>query len=877
MLIKDVFISYGRRESLGFAAKLYQRLVQQGYTAWFDQVNIPAGDDYQKRIDNGIESAHNFVFVIAPRSVESVNCAKEVELAIKLGKRIIPVLHVQPDSSSWAKMSPDAKKGIRKRDWVNIREQLGDLDTLRNWADSQEWTDLQDDELLKNWKSFAEFTSLDSFEVGFMELHNLLKKNKEYVEQHTQILLQALYWQKQNNSTRLLLTGRERAEAVKWLTYEFRAPEQPPCEPTDLMANLVCESTQNANNQQVDVFFCYQEPNPLLEPIKNYLHRQAYTTWDYSTDLLPGINITDGIQKGIANSDNFLFLVTPETISGTDHLESLHYALQLNKRVIPVVVSDVLEKDFPEPLKKLRAIQFKALTDLAPEADPDYKLTAMRQPMGELIRQIETDRSYFTLHTRYGFQALRWEKQNKINSLLLRGNALKRALEWLALAQKRDKNGPIALQIEFLKASEAHKDEVATDIFLSYSLSDAEFAQKLNIELQMLGQSTWFDREFLPSDEESALSEIYSGIDLATNFMLVCGADTANDPLIKAEIEYALKVGKKCFVGIIGAPQNTKPNQLANAVTIDYRPKTLHEGTAELLASFREVDKHHVQMHNRWQLKAQEWQKVLDKKTDLATHKETAKEAAKINPLEFLLPDAQCVMAKEWYEEAVTGNKTPPPTALQKLYIEESEKGVAIRKQRRLKRAQRNQIYSISVSIALVMSIILGAWAIINRIRVENLSKKAEVTAQVAEKKAIDAQRSEANAKAALAQLEQTMAKVENLSSKLTAVKQEEKVLKEKELVQNKISDLQFQKLNEEKRALEAKQNSLQAEYNKALRDYEKLKGNLEMHTEQLENIIEDMEANGFFEKKRKKNNVSPERAKTMLKELLQKLQKLEK
>lgn len=49
----DVFISYGRADSLDFAIKLHARLVEQGLNVWFDKEGIPLGVDYQKQIDDG--------------------------------------------------------------------------------------------------------------------------------------------------------------------------------------------------------------------------------------------------------------------------------------------------------------------------------------------------------------------------------------------------------------------------------------------------------------------------------------------------------------------------------------------------------------------------------------------------------------------------------------------------------------------------------------------------------------------------------------------------------------------------------------------------------------------------------------------------------
>ena len=84
--LQDVFISYGRADSKEFARKLHDLLIQQGLEVWFDFEDIPLGVDYQNQIDDGIEKADNFIFVISPHAVNSPYCAKEIELALKCQK-----------------------------------------------------------------------------------------------------------------------------------------------------------------------------------------------------------------------------------------------------------------------------------------------------------------------------------------------------------------------------------------------------------------------------------------------------------------------------------------------------------------------------------------------------------------------------------------------------------------------------------------------------------------------------------------------------------------------------------------------------------------------------------------------------------------------
>ena len=60
-------------------------------------------------------------------------------------------------------------------------------------------------------------------------------------------------WERHQKQTRYLLIGKERLEAEAWLKIEFKN-EQPPCIPTDLHCEFICESIKNANNLLTQVF-----------------------------------------------------------------------------------------------------------------------------------------------------------------------------------------------------------------------------------------------------------------------------------------------------------------------------------------------------------------------------------------------------------------------------------------------------------------------------------------------------------------------------------------------------------------------------------------------------------------------------------------------
>jgi tetratricopeptide (TPR) repeat protein len=92
-----VFISYSRR-NLDFAEGLQSALKDLDYEILLDRTDIAHGEDWQVRLGSLILSADTIVFAISPASSESQICAWEVEEAVRLGKRILPVVAVKtPD------------------------------------------------------------------------------------------------------------------------------------------------------------------------------------------------------------------------------------------------------------------------------------------------------------------------------------------------------------------------------------------------------------------------------------------------------------------------------------------------------------------------------------------------------------------------------------------------------------------------------------------------------------------------------------------------------------------------------------------------------------------------------------------------------------
>src|SRR3712207_4131391 len=98
----DVFISYSRKDK-AFVQTLHKAIEAAGKDAWFDWEVIPLTADCWAEIQEGIETADSFVFIISPDSVASKVCIQEIDHATAHKKRIVPVVY---------RDSPDVPKNL---------------------------------------------------------------------------------------------------------------------------------------------------------------------------------------------------------------------------------------------------------------------------------------------------------------------------------------------------------------------------------------------------------------------------------------------------------------------------------------------------------------------------------------------------------------------------------------------------------------------------------------------------------------------------------------------------------------------------------------------------------------------------------------------
>src|SRR4028119_300381 len=363
---------------------------------------------------------------------------------------------------------------------------------------------------------------------------SLIRRQADYVEQHTRFLAKALEWERHQKQTSYLLIGEERLEAEAWLKIRFK-DEQPPCIPSDLHCELITESIKNANNLMTQVFLSYADADrATMEKIRSSLRRESITVWTNKTDIQTGEAFEEAINRGIEQADNLVFLLSPDSVNSTYCQRELDLAVSLNKRIIPLLVQETDPNQVPIALGELHYID---LTDNVKE--DDYLLDE-----SQLLKILHQDEAYYNEHKVLLVKALKWKRQQSNPSILLRGYNLRSAEAWLKVAKTRTQHPPTPLQEEFITESLRQPPAESLDVFVSYSRADSDFARKLNDALQMQGKTTWFDQESIASGTDFQ-QEIYRGIKACDNFLFILSPRSVNSPYCADEVEYAASLNKR--------------------------------------------------------------------------------------------------------------------------------------------------------------------------------------------------------------------------------------------------------------------------------------------------------------------------------------------
>src|SRR5262245_46301135 len=172
----NVFISYSRDDNQ-FADQLDAALQLCAFATTIDRHGISGGEDWKRRLGNLIRDADTITFVLSPSSAESPVCTWEVEEAVRLGKRIIPVV-------------------CRQLDGARPPPQLADLNYIFFYPEPD--------------------TPGSGFGTGLSNLVTALNTDLDWMREHTRLLQRATEWHTGGRPANRLLSGGDITAAKAW-------------------------------------------------------------------------------------------------------------------------------------------------------------------------------------------------------------------------------------------------------------------------------------------------------------------------------------------------------------------------------------------------------------------------------------------------------------------------------------------------------------------------------------------------------------------------------------------------------------------------------------------------------------------------------------
>ena len=224
-------------------------------------------------------------------------------------------------------------------------------------------------------------------------------------------------------------------------------------------------------------------------------------------------------------------------------------------------------------------------------------------------------------------------------------------------------------------------------MMISYSRKDKVFVQQLHASLLESGipeENIWIDWEDIPPAADW-MDEITRAIGGADTFVFVISPESLDSKVCGDEVRVASENNKKIIPILHREPtkNNTLQDDISRTNWVYMRENDDYDAALPILMEAINTDLEWVREHTRILERAIEWNQEGQDKS-------------------FLLRGSDLDGAETWQAQA-TEKKEPQPTHLQAVYIQDSREDA--------KRRRRNLL--IGVSIALLVSIVLGITAVI--------------------------------------------------------------------------------------------------------------------------------------------------------------------
>jgi WD40 repeat protein len=320
--MSQFFISYSRKD-LDIAEKIINALAKDDFEPWIDWKSIPKGEKFETEIQQGIEGAEVFLFLLSPNSAESEWCNKEIDHAVKNGKRILPIVIRDADLKI---IHPE----ISKRNWIFCRD------------------------------------GQDDFKRAIEEIRKTVHIDYEWLKFHTELQVKALKWEQKKDTSRLL-RGKELREAEEKLagTASLKDPQ-----PTNLQRQYVLVGRKDEERRRIRVITITLIAGIIIIVLGTYAQFQssiatyrAATAQVASTRELEQTNIA--LARRLATQSQSL-LDSDEEAMQIGSLLAIESALRLYTQDADIALRKSLER-YPQIITKLNQDSIVVNASISPD------------------------------------------------------------------------------------------------------------------------------------------------------------------------------------------------------------------------------------------------------------------------------------------------------------------------------------------------------------------------------------------------------------------------------------------------------------------------------------------------------------------------------
>lgn len=196
-----IFLSYSRRDRARVADLGAKLEAQDDLTVFRDTEDILPTEEWKPRLEALIRKSDTVLFALSPASVASEICAWEIDLALALNKRIIPVVVDDVDG--------------------NVPEAISKL-------------------------NYIFLTPRDDFEAGISKIRDAIYLDIDWIREHTRVAELANRWAQAQRLGAQPLRGKELEAVEHWLmTHPVNAPA-----PTEEQRSFIRDSRMRAKQRR---------------------------------------------------------------------------------------------------------------------------------------------------------------------------------------------------------------------------------------------------------------------------------------------------------------------------------------------------------------------------------------------------------------------------------------------------------------------------------------------------------------------------------------------------------------------------------------------------------------------------------------------------